>query len=70
VPVPLFDLSRLGPQVDAAVEGAVLRVLGHRNYILGQEVTALEQEIETFLGGGHAIGMASGTDALLALLMA
>jgi dTDP-4-amino-4,6-dideoxygalactose transaminase len=70
VAVPLFDLSRFDPQVDAGMEKAVLRVLRHRNYILGSEVTALEKEIETFLGGGHAIGVSSGTDALLALLLA
>lgn len=68
--VPLFDLSRFGPQVDTALEESVLRVMRHRNYILGSEVTALEKEIELFLGGGHAIGMSSGTDALLALLIA
>ncbi len=68
--VPLFDLSRFDPQVDAGMKEAVLRVLRHRNYILGSEVTALEQEIESFLGGGHAIGVSSGTDALLALLLA
>ena len=70
MPVPLFDLSRFGPQIDTAIEEAVLRVLRHRGYILGPEVTALEKEIESFLGGGHAIGMSSGTDALLALLIA
>ena len=70
MPVPLFDLSRFGPEVDEALEVAALRVLRHRNYILGPEVAALEKEVEEFLGGGHAIGMSSGTDALLALLMA
>jgi dTDP-4-amino-4,6-dideoxygalactose transaminase len=70
VPVPLFDLSRFDERVDAALEEAALRVLRHRNYILGPEVTALEKEVEEFLGGGHAIGMSSGTDALLALLIA
>ncbi len=70
MPVPLFDLSRFDAGVDAAMEEAALRVLRHRNYILGPEVAALEKEIEEFLGGGHAIGMSSGTDALLALLIA
>ena len=70
VSVPLFDLSRFDIRVDAALEEAVLRVLRHRNYILGPEVSELEREIEDFLGGGHAIGMSSGTDALLALLIA
>jgi dTDP-4-amino-4,6-dideoxygalactose transaminase len=70
VPVPLFDLSRLGPQVDDAVREATLRVLGHRGYILGSEVEAFESDLVTYLGGGHAVGMSSGTDAQLALLMA
>jgi dTDP-4-amino-4,6-dideoxygalactose transaminase len=70
VPVPLFDLGRLGPQVDEAVREAALRVLGHRGYILGAEVEAFENDLSAYLGGGHAIGMSSGTDAQLALLMA
>lgn len=68
--VPLFDLSRLGSQVDEAVREAVLRVLGHRGYVLGAEVDAFESDLTAYLGGGHAIGMSSGTDAQLALLMA
>ena len=68
--VPLFDLSRLGPEVDDAVREATLRVLGHRGYILGSEVEAFESDLVTYLGGGHAVGMSSGTDAQLALLMA
>jgi len=70
VPVPLFDLSRLGAQVDEAVREAALRVLGHRGYVLGGEVEAFENDLTTYLGGGHVIGMSSGTDAQLALLMA
>ena len=70
MPVPLFDLSRLGPQVDDAVREATLRVLGHRGYILGSEVEDFESDLVKYLGGGHAIGMSSGTDAQLALLMA
>ena len=70
IPVPLFDLSRLGTQVDEAVRQAALRVLGHRDYVLGAEVEAFESDLTAYLGGGHAVGMSSGTDAQLALLMA
>ena len=70
IPVPLFDLSRLGPQVDEAVREAAVRVLGHRGYVLGAEVEAFERDLTAYLGGGHAVGMSSGTDAQLALLMA
>lgn len=68
--VPLFDLSRLNPQVDEAVREAVLRVLGHRGYVLGAEVEQFEQDLSSYLGGGHAVGMSSGTDAQLALFLA
>lgn len=68
--VPLFDLGRLGPEVDQAVREAALRVLGHRGYVLGDEVEAFESDLSAYLGGGHAVGMSSGTDAQLALLMA
>jgi dTDP-4-amino-4,6-dideoxygalactose transaminase len=70
VPVPLFDLSRLGPRVDEAVKEAALRVLGHRGYVLGAEVEGFENDLAAYLGGGHPVGMSSGTDAQLALLMA
>lgn len=70
MPVPLFDLSRLGSEVDEAVREAALRVLGHRGYVLGAEVEAFEKDLTAYLGGGHAVAMSSGTDAQLALLMA
>ena len=70
MPVPLFDLGRLGPEVDEAVREAALRVLGHRGYVLGAEVEAFESDLTSWMGGGHAVGMSSGTDAQLALMMA
>jgi hypothetical protein len=53
VSVPLFDLSRLGPQVDDAVREATLRVLGHRGYILGSEVEAFESDLVKYLNCLH-----------------
>jgi len=46
------------------IDQAIRRVLDSGWYILGQEVTAFEQEFAQYLGVGHAIGVASGTDAL------
>jgi dTDP-4-amino-4,6-dideoxygalactose transaminase len=46
------------------IDQAIGRVLDSGWYILGQEVTAFEQEFAQYLGVGHAIGVASGTDAL------
>ena len=48
----------------AEIEAAVLRVLRGNRYILGAEVEALEQEFAAYIGTGHAIGVANGTDAL------
>ena len=71
MPVPLLDLSRQSPSLQKSLEEAVLRVLNHQQFILGSEVTALEDEIAAFFGNGaNAIAVSSGTDAQLALLMA
>jgi dTDP-4-amino-4,6-dideoxygalactose transaminase len=49
---------------------AVTRVCDSQRFIHGPEVEGLERELEAYLGAQHAIGMSSGTDALLAALMA
>lgn len=47
----------------------ISQVLDNGHYILGDQVSSFEQEFSEFMGGGHAIGVASGTDAIsLALL--
>lgn len=47
-----------------AVRVAIDRVLASGRYILGGEVEAFEREWADYLGGGHAVGVANGTDAL------
>jgi dTDP-4-amino-4,6-dideoxygalactose transaminase len=56
----------LQPEIDAAVK----RVLEGGWYILGREVAAFEAEFAGFLGLGHAVGVANGTDALVLALRA
>ncbi len=58
-----------GPLIDRLIEKAA-EVIRSGNYILGPEVTALEQELAEYIGVAHAIGVSSGTDALLLALMA
>lgn len=48
----------------AEIEEAIHRVLGGGSYILGPELTALEQEFATYIGTDYAVGVANGTDAL------
>jgi dTDP-4-amino-4,6-dideoxygalactose transaminase len=69
-PIPLLDLRRQGAQVDAELVAAFQRVLHSGRYILGPEVDAFEAECAAYLGVKHAIGVSSGTDALLLALMA
>lgn len=68
--VPLLDLSRqyaiLKPELDAAVTN----VLTHGKFILGPEVKKLEEEIAALCTVKFAVGVASGTDALLLALRA
>ena len=69
-PVPLFDLKRQWQEVREDVNAALERVFATQQFILGPEVAALEQECAAFLKVKHAVAMSSGTDALLAALMA
>ena len=68
--VGLLDLHRqyeyLKPELDRAVQA----VLDHTGFILGPEVTSLENEIARLCRAKHGIGVASGTDALLIALRA
>ena len=57
------------PLIDRLTEKAA-EVIRSGRYILGPEVTALEQELAEYIGVEHAIGVSSGTDALMVALMA
>jgi len=49
----------------APIQTAINRVLNSGTYILGTEVEAFESAFAAYCGGGHAVGVASGTDALI-----
>ena len=68
--VQFFDLSAQHAGLRDELLAAMARVLDSSRFILGEEVDAFEREIAAFLGVRHAIGVSSGTDALLASLMA
>ncbi len=62
--IPLFDLAAQSRALKPEIEAAVLRVLESARYILGPEGEALEREVAAACGTVHAVGVASGTDAL------
>jgi len=68
--IRLANLPAQHAPLQAELEVAALRVLRTDRYILGPEVAALEQEIAAFARVPHAVGMSSGSDALVALLAA
>ncbi len=67
---PFLDLRAQFAEIREEVLAAVTRVLESQQFILGPEVAKFEEEIRDTIGCGHAIGCASGSDALLLALMA
>jgi len=68
--VPLLDLSEQYRQLSEPIRKRIDAVLASQQFILGPNVEKFENAICRFTGAGHAIGISSGTDALLAILMA
>ena len=68
--VPLLDLKAQYATIRREIREAIDRVCETQQFIMGPEVKALEEEVGAFCGARYAIGMSSGTDALLAALMA
>jgi dTDP-4-amino-4,6-dideoxygalactose transaminase len=69
-PVPFLDLAAQNAPLRAAIRAAMDRVVESNHFINGPEVTAFEREIAAAIGVDHAIGVSSGTDALVVSLMA
>jgi dTDP-4-amino-4,6-dideoxygalactose transaminase len=68
--VPLVDLKAQYVSIQSEIRAAIDRVCESQHFILGPEVSALEEELAQVCGARFAIGVSSGTDALLVALMA
>ena len=70
VQVPLLDLKAQFAQIRAEVMPLIERVCASQQFILGEHVRGLEEEIARYCGASAAVGVSSGTDALLLAMMA
>ena len=68
--VPLLDLEAQYRPIREEILAAITRVCDSQRFIMGPEVDAVERELAAYLEVRHAIAVSSGTDALLAALMA
>ena len=70
IDVPLLDLTAQWAAIREETLAAITRVCDSQRFVMGEEVEAFEREMAASLGVAHAIGVSSGTDALLVALMA
>jgi dTDP-4-amino-4,6-dideoxygalactose transaminase len=69
-PIPFVDLAAQRRRLGKSIDEAMSRVTEHCLFINGPEVTRLESELAAYCGARHVVTCASGTDALLMVLMA
>jgi dTDP-4-amino-4,6-dideoxygalactose transaminase len=67
--VPLLDLKAQFAQIRSEVMPLIESVCASQQFILGEHVRGLEEEVSRYCGAPHAVGVSSGTDALLLALM-
>lgn len=68
--IPLIDLKIQYKNIKRKIDAAIKQVLNETNFILGSQVNILEGEVALYCGGKFAVGVASGTDALVLALTA
>ncbi len=69
-PVPLLDLKLQYASLRDEIEPAIREVVESQAFVLGAVVRRFEESVERYTGAGHAVGCASGTDALILSLAA
>jgi dTDP-4-amino-4,6-dideoxygalactose transaminase len=69
-PIPFIDVGAQRRRLGRAIDDAIARVTEHCLFIQGPEVAEFEARLAEFCGARYAVGCASGTDALMLVLMA
>jgi dTDP-4-amino-4,6-dideoxygalactose transaminase len=68
--IPFIDVGAQRRRLGRVIDDAIARVTAHCQFINGPEVAEFETQLAAFCGARHAVGCASGTDALMLVLMA
>lgn len=68
--IPFIDLVTQQKRIRPQIEAAMLRILDHGAYIMGPEISILENQLSTFCGAQHTLSCSNGTDALALVLRA
>lgn len=68
--IEFIDLKKQQARIKENIDASIQRVLDHGQYILGPEVSELEERLASYVGVGHCITCANGTDALQIVQMA
>jgi dTDP-4-amino-4,6-dideoxygalactose transaminase len=69
-PIPFIDVGAQRRRLGNLIDDAITRVTTHCQFLGGPEVAAFEADLAAFCGARYAVGCASGTDALMLVLMA
>mgnify|MGYP001079575204 CR=1 FL=1 len=70
MPIPLVDLKAQYHSIQSDIDVAITRVMENTSFILGKEVELFEQAFARYCGVEYAVGLSSGTDALVLALLA
>ena len=68
--IDFIGIRQQKEEIGSSINDAIKRVLNHGNFIMGPEVTKLEDDLKEYVGISNCITCSSGTDALLMSLMA
>src|SRR4051794_13058280 len=69
-PIPFIDVGAQRRRLGRAIDDAIARVTEHCQFLGGPEVAEFEHDLAAFCGSRYAVSCASGTDALMLVLMA
>lgn len=68
--IPILDLTAQHKSIKFEIDAAIKRVIDSQHFILGPEVENFEKDVAAYCGTKYAVGVASGTDALILSLKA